>query len=419
MAGEVLLQLEIDSHRECRVVTGLPTDERVRLTVTNVSPASSSTESAAKTLHDEIADALRRLGGRFASLTCQGRYNGTGRCHADTLPSAYRDHNVLVVVEDASRDIASSVPDAFRRFPSHDIVPVVERGARRTPSASIARHVMLSYDPGAIGALVPDILMSARVGTDAFRIFVSYRHDDCATAAAGIFHQLAEARFAVFLDRFCGEPGQDFVARITSELFDKSCLLVLETPDVEQSGWMKTEVATAWTHHLGLLAVDLPGSRGFFSIAPRLDCTSANGGAPLGHGGTLSRSHLDRIVEFVRANMADQGARRRRWQRQNLGQAVSASGITDRGETLLGRRLTGASSVDYHAILSARPPGASTFKRARQVAAPERAILFGPLSHQMAGDAELTAWLDDVSGVRAFDEGTMIPTLRAARLRPL
>jgi hypothetical protein len=50
---------------------------------------------------------------------------------------------------------------------------------------------------------------------------------------------------------------------------------------------------------------------------------------------------------------------------------------------------------------------------------PQRAILFGPLSHQMPGDAALTHWLAGVSGVRTFDEGVMIPTLRAAKTRPL
>jgi hypothetical protein len=149
-------------------------------------------------------------------------------------------------------------------------------------------------------------------------------------------------------------------------------LLVLETPNVASSDWMKTEVAKARAHRLGLLAVDLPGST------------------------------------------------RRRWQRRNLRLAVSRSSITDRGETLLGRRLSGAHGVDYHVTLSARPSSAPAFKRAREATTPpERGLLFGPLTAQMADDVALTAWLDDVSSVRAFDEGMMISTLRAAKVRGL
>jgi hypothetical protein len=411
MPGEVLLQLETRSRPECWVVTGLPTDDTVRVTVATASSAAARTEVDAGALYDDIAAALRALGGGLAHGACQGKYFGTGTCTADD--SAPRDHNVLVVVEDASQDIEPRVLAAFRRFPSHVIIPVVQSGSRSSPSAGITEHLMLGYAPGTMAAVVPEILVSARIGTDAFRLFVSYKHDDCAAAAEGIFHRLAEARFAVFLDRFCGLPGQNFVARINGELFDKSCVLVLETPMVANSTWVQTEVHTARTHRLGLLAVDLPGSAYAFRIASRLDCTSVNGKAPLGRHDGLTTPELDRIVTFVRRNMAKQGARRRRWQRRNLREAVSRSGVTDRGETFLGRRVSNGIR-DYHLSLTARPPGAPAFKSSREAASPsERPILFGPLSHQLENDAALTAWLDDVSGVRAFDEATMIPTLHA------
>ena len=164
--------------------------------------------------------------------------------------------------------------------------------------------------------MVPDLLEQARVGSDGFRVFISYRHDDCAQAASDIFHRLAEERFAVFLDRFVGAPGQDFVARIMSELFDKSCLLVLETPNVTASPWVLTEIATARAHRLGLLVVDLPGSGHALPIGHRHDCGLANSGLPLGRTGTLDKTSLDGITDFVRRGIAPQGARRRRWQRR-------------------------------------------------------------------------------------------------------
>jgi TIR domain len=411
--GEVLLQLEMSPGAVCQVVSGLPTDETVRLTIATAASAAARTKSDANLLYDRIADELVGLGGQCAAPACGGTYRGTGNCMADS--TAPRDHNVLIVVEDLGCDIDPRLPAAFQRFPSHVVLPIAQANTRGTPSPSITHLVMLKYDPGAIEKLIPEILAQGRIGTDAFRIFISYKHDDCMQAAQALFHRLAEARFAVFLDRFCGDPGQDFVARITSELFEKSCLLVLETPTIASSTWVMTEVATAQTHRLGLLAVDLPGSVRSLPITPRLDCTSSNGGIPLGRNGTLQSSEVERVVEFVRQNMAAQGARRRRWQRRNLREAVRRSKIGDQGETLLGRRLRGSQGSEYHAILNARPPGASSFKRARDASGQsEQPILFGPLSHQLPGDTELTSRLGNVSRVLVFDEGTMLATLRAA-----
>ena len=216
MTGEVLLQLESAVRRACLVVSGVPIDETVRITVTVHPGAAASTSADAAVLFDALEAELRGLGGLPRPAACGGRYRGTGGCMADG--GAPRDHNVLVAVEDATQNIDQRVVDAFRRFPSHVTVPVVQGRARNVPSPALARNIMLRYRPGQVGDLVPDLLEQARVGSDGFRVFISYRHDDCAQAASDIFHRLAEERFAVFLDRFVGAPGQDFVARIMSEL---------------------------------------------------------------------------------------------------------------------------------------------------------------------------------------------------------
>ncbi|MDQ7251275.1 toll/interleukin-1 receptor domain-containing protein [Dongia sedimenti] len=417
MTADIILQLDCKGQRRCELVSGLPLDETVRLLVAAEPAAAAATHADAVQLHAGLRRELLRMGGIVAPARCGGKYLGTGSCMADHSP---RDHNVLVVAEDGAEDFDLATADHFRRFASHELIPVAAANGRTVPSPSLARHIMLRHPPGHVAAAVPAILERARLGADAFRIFISYRHDDCATAANEIFHKLAEQRFAVFLDRFTVAPGEDFTARIMSELFDKSCLLVLETPNLGQSPWVHAEVATARSYRLGLLAIDLPHSRGIHRIGWRLDCRSEGHGNPLGRMGNLSAACLDRIADFVRGHVAALGARRRRWLRHTLRQAIHASGVNDLGESVAGHRIE-AGGHRYCVGLSPRPPRAATFKRMADVGAQSREwpVLFGPLVHQLPGDAAVTDWLAGVSRVRAFDEGDMLRTMMRARSRPI
>jgi TIR domain-containing protein len=368
--ADVLLQLDTPASPTCLLVSGLPLEESTRVTIVHAPNAQPATISDAAELFDALRSELVRWGGQMSNPACGGRYRGTGQCMADTL--APRQHNLLVVVEDPNYAVPPALVTAFTRFPSHCILPLARRGTRAAPSAVILRNLMLQYPAGAVATVTPDVLEQARIGIDAFRLFISYKHDECAASASDIFHRLAEERFSVFLDRFCGAPGQDFVGRIMSELYDKSCVLVLETSGTPSSPWVQTEVATARTNRLGLLAVDLPGSLRRLSVNHRLDCTLANAGVPLGRAGRLGGGELDRIADFVRASVAREGARRRRWQRRTLRLAVRRSGATDHGATPLGRRIAAVRPPNtvYELALSARPPGVSTFIRiARAVAA--------------------------------------------------
>lgn len=410
MPPDLLLQLNSASHHRCELISGLPLELSIRLLITAHPRAAPSTTDDAELLYDAVRARLCALGGQIALPLCAGQFAGIGHCMADQ--GAPRDHNVLVTVEDAFEDTEPAVVAAFRRFPSHVLLPVTEQGRRVTPSSALSHNIMLHYPPGRAATRVADVLARARIGADAFRLFISYKHDDCEAAASQIFHRLAEAGFAVFLDRFVTAPGEDFVGRIMSELFDKSCVLVLETPNTTASSWVLTEVATARAFRLGLLAVDLPNSAKMLPIRERLDCTAANGGLPLDRTGTLDKARLDSIADFVRANTALQGARRRRWQRKMLRLAIRRSGVTDNGESGIGHGIT-AHGRRYLVVLAARPPAAQDFKRVEEGAAGTRGIMFGPLVHQLPADVSVTDWLIRVSGVGAFDEGQLLPALKA------
>jgi len=112
-----------------------------------------------------------------------------------------------------------------------------------------------------------------------------------------------------------------------SEPFDKSCVLVPETPNVTASSWVLTEVAT--------VSLCSPST----CLGPRRRWVSARGStAPAqivdARSAELEPSPklLDLIADFVRRNIAPQGARRRRWQRRMLRKATRRSHVTDGGE---------------------------------------------------------------------------------------
>lgn len=415
--SQVLLQLE-GGH--CTAYHDMPCDDPVRIVVSFASMAGQAARDDARALFDELVSQCRQMGTKGPQPACMGRYRGSGNCRADFDPAAIREVNVLAVVEDTNADYETGRVQQFLALPNPAIIPLAPVGGRQQPSPAIQRNILYPYAPGRPAEAALELLTSAQVGADSLRIFVSYRHDDCATIAGQVFHALAEDRFAVFLDRFCGDPGQDFVGRILSELFDKGCLLVLEAADTHQSHWVQTEIATAFMHRLGVVKVNLGGSPDRLQAVEKLDL--AKGRRRVNRNSRISDADLVEIVRAVRHHLPEQGARRRRWLAANLEFAVQDAvkhGAADQGSAGGGRMVQSAGGgwapvTRYRASLTARPPLASTFRLAQMTAGGAVPVMFGPLAHQLSGAAADTNWIAGLSGVRAEDEGAMIPAMRRA-----
>ena len=69
---------------------------------------------------------------------------------------------------------------------------------------------------------------------------------------------LVERGFDVFLDRFSVEPGVDFQRRLEEDLGDKAFMLLLESDGLEESKWVRHEVAYAHSRRIEILALTLP-----------------------------------------------------------------------------------------------------------------------------------------------------------------
>jgi hypothetical protein len=170
--------------------------------------------------------------------------------------------------------------------------------------------------------------VSAGLGLGAFRVFISYRRDDCATFAEQLFDALSREIFDVYLDRFRTLPGTNFVERIRSELADKACVVLLDSRGVALSPWVEGEYAFARLYKLGLMAIDLPGGRRHFHlIGTRLDLRRAKRAANFNASTALSARAVDRAIAFARQHYFGEIARRFRHQRQLIRSSAALAGV--------------------------------------------------------------------------------------------
>ncbi len=90
------------------------------------------------------------------------------------------------------------------------------------------------------------------------RVFLSYRRAETSELADQLRDALARRNFDVFLDRFSIEPGGNVQGRIDIELGDKAFVLVLESPTLCDSKWIRHEITYAIRHRIPLQALALP-----------------------------------------------------------------------------------------------------------------------------------------------------------------
>jgi hypothetical protein len=324
---------------------------------------------------------------------------------------------VLVWVADAQVTQPVVNPSA-PRSPSWTVVlPILPKGAsaNQLPQWS-SKQVARWYDPGHIGAVLPDVLVNAGLGLDAFRLFISYKWDDSCAFAEQLFHALSEEQFDVYLDRFRTNPGTNFAERIRAELADKACVVVLDSRYVSQSPWVAAEYAFARQYRLGLMAIDLPGGhRTFPRIGNRLDLRRAKRG-PFSGDTSLSQKAIASAVGFLRSQYFVEVSRRFRYQRKLVNDAARLVGLTP------GWRPDGLVEIgaprQYVIATSARPPGVENFRSACEAAyaaSSAKAVVVGPLSAPMHQTREDIRWLARATNSVAVDERRLLKAMQRAK----
>lgn len=403
-----LIQLHTPNRQACSSWSTLSGSAVTQIVITSSSAAS---EQEAWDLYDALLVEVRQGGARRDTTPCGDTFGpGPQGCWAASHPGAVR--RVLVWVADVT--LAPPSIDPLTATPGYQVMlPLLPAGADAAGlPPGIAAALARRYLPGRIAVdAMPEVLVASGLGLDGFRIFISYRHADCAAAAEQLFDALSHQQFDVYLDRFRTAAGTNFIERIRSELADKACVLLLDSRDVGQSDWVKGEYATARKYRLGLIAIDLPGGRKTFGrIATRIGLIHPQP-ATFCESTKLHPDEIDRAVAFVRSNYAAEMSRRVRYQRNLI--LTTAR----RANTMCQLRNDGNFDVagggkQYVVAATARPPTLATMRPVCEAAGTTTGVLVGPLvslSHSAGLDVD---WLADKAGGAVVDERQILKAMK-------
>lgn len=112
------------------------------------------------------------------------------------------------------------------------------------------------------------------------RVFISYRRTDSERVAQQLYAELTRCGYMAFLDDVSIEKGANFQHELNWWLNDADVVIVLVTPNFENSRWCMEEIAFAQSHLIGLLGVEWPPS--VLGPAPTRPFPSIAGGASAG-----------------------------------------------------------------------------------------------------------------------------------------
>ena len=146
------------------------------------------------------------------------------------------------------------------------------------------------------------------------KIFISYRRSETSVLAVQLHTELVQRRFDVFLDRFAVPPGVDFQRRLDEDLGDKAFVLLLESPDLRHSPWVRHEILYAHRRRIEILALTLPWTAST-ELVPTIDPAFRLrlDGSDLLADGTLSQDSLASVLDRIELGHA-RALRRRREQ---------------------------------------------------------------------------------------------------------
>ncbi len=161
------------------------------------------------------------------------------------------------------------------------------------------------------------------------KIFISYRRSETSTLAVQLHTELVQRRFDVFLDRFAVEPGVDFQRRLDEDLGDKAFVLLLESPHLRDSRWVRHEIVYAHSRRIEILALTLPGTTSS-ELVPTIDDAFRLrlDASDLSDDGSLSPDGLALVLDEIELGHARALRRRREQILGSVTEKLQAAGCT-------------------------------------------------------------------------------------------
>ncbi|MBP8806016.1 MAG: toll/interleukin-1 receptor domain-containing protein [Kofleriaceae bacterium] len=160
---------------------------------------------------------------------------------------------------------ASTFGDQLQRYADESLhlLPVVDRetdasthlapALMRFNAFIAARHAQVFAK-----ALVDEALTLLWQRRRQRRIFISYRRNESQAMARQLHEHFSTRSFDVFLDERSIEPAVDFQHELRRRLDDSDAVLVLVTPGLADSRWVREELSFAQVRRIGLLGVVWP-----------------------------------------------------------------------------------------------------------------------------------------------------------------
>lgn len=202
-------------------------------------------------VENAISDAARDLGAVAASLEVSS-------CLSDErIPQV-----VAYLATEAGRD-DKEVMKVIAAALAHDvaILPVVRAdgnsGIADTLPERLKRLNAVRWRDDGVGVATSLFRMLGLVEAER-KVFISYRQSETRELATQMHMELVQRGFDVFLDRFSVDPGVDFQRRLEEDLGDKAFVLLLESDGLEESRWVRHEIAYAHARRIEILALTLP-----------------------------------------------------------------------------------------------------------------------------------------------------------------
>jgi hypothetical protein len=392
--------------RECLRFTNVSAVEPIQIAIYG----EVGCEAKAKMLFQSLETTIMQFSG---GVQHQAQCGGPGLlgCMGRSEPTC---HSILVVIlsnHPVSSHTEQLMLDWLTSGPAHRVVlPVIPAAGDPTvllpPSLS---HLVVLRDTNGTISLGPDVLRAAGVGSEQFRLFISYRRADAQDVADQLFDRFSHEGFDVFLDRFRGTPGRAFPPQLSESMIDKGMVVVVESPNVWMSQWTVAEVAFANQYRLGLMSLKMPGGHRFVTIPDpdRFSTTPVDWNLPPAALETLAPTTLERFVHFVRDRYALQMLRRRVYLESLLNTALIPHGINARREIDGVHVIT--QSPGYSIELTSRKPQLENVRKAADAASANSGcgVVVGPRGFQSPRVKSDSDWLFARTRVASVEETAM------------
>lgn len=405
---QVVLQHPLaNGGKVCRGFTGLPIASHAWFCIDSVRAAD---DADAEQLGNDLAAGIRKLGFHVREVLppCGGGSDHFGACHARNEPDCKKIR--LVLIGKAKQYTQYQTPAAWQTHdPTFRLAPVFLTAASVNflPS-NLAGQNGFHWSKGDMQAAT-EILRIADIINERPRIFISYVRKDSHLIADQLFDHLTRRGFEVFLDRFSLPPGADFQLRLMEELARIGTVLVLDSPGVPTSSWVRLEVDFARLHRLGLLALRLPGGAGISGITSGRQMTLED--QDLTAKGRVRVKRLEDLLSRITLVHANAEQRRVAYLRDSLSSALSLNGFVSQGFDRFGV-VVARKNEDFAFRVSHLPPEVGDFHALANYAHSHKATVFAPAKFMDWRARRPMDWVSRVSSIDIEDEADMIDKIK-------